>query len=229
MNCEIAEKGRVSFGLVEHHRLLREVIRDSILDGGRHTCLFHCSRIAGLCGWLANGMSPNLLLCEIDSPHELAWPSILDARLQFPQMPIIAVSSKVNDYMVYKFTRLRLSGWIDDTDCAFRDWLEIIQLIASGRSYYSLSVADAFSRRRDVSTHWGRLLSEREIDLMVSFGNGNEDEEVAQAHGIALSTASTHRKNIMRKIGVHSSRELVRWARRYGFPLLDEIKPEPAM
>jgi DNA-binding CsgD family transcriptional regulator len=41
---------------------------------------------------------------------------------------------------------------------------------------------------------------------------GKSSKEVAVALGISVKTAETHRSNIMRKLGIHSVNELVRYA-----------------
>jgi DNA-binding NarL/FixJ family response regulator len=43
---------------------------------------------------------------------------------------------------------------------------------------------------------------------------GKSNKEVAATLGISVKTAETHRANIMRKLGIHSVTDLVRYAVR---------------
>ena len=47
-------------------------------------------------------------------------------------------------------------------------------------------------------------LSEREKDILVSIVKGLSNKEVADFHNISIHTVITHRRNIGRKLGIHS-------------------------
>jgi len=55
-------------------------------------------------------------------------------------------------------------------------------------------------------------LSSRERQVVELLAEGKRNKEVAVSLGISLRTAETHRRNIMRKLGVHSAAQLVRYA-----------------
>ena len=55
-------------------------------------------------------------------------------------------------------------------------------------------------------------LTPREREITQLLAEGKSSKEVAVALGISVKTAETHRANIMRKLGIHSVSELVRYA-----------------
>jgi predicted ATPase/DNA-binding CsgD family transcriptional regulator len=65
----------------------------------------------------------------------------------------------------------------------------------------AMAVASTVSTGNGGATHG---LSHREIEVLRLLANGSSDREIAEALFISSETASTHVKNIRRKLGVHS-------------------------
>ena len=59
-------------------------------------------------------------------------------------------------------------------------------------------------------------LSERERDVVVLVAEGLGNKQVGTTLGISVKTVESHRRNIMRKLGLRSSADLVRYAVRDG-------------
>jgi DNA-binding CsgD family transcriptional regulator len=57
-------------------------------------------------------------------------------------------------------------------------------------------------------------LTDREREVLQLLAEGRTSKEVAAELGIGTKTADTHRANVMRKLGVRSLGELVRFAIR---------------
>lgn len=55
-------------------------------------------------------------------------------------------------------------------------------------------------------------LTKREIEILTLISEGNSTKEIAELKNISFHTAEWHRKNISRKLGIHKSSELVRFA-----------------
>ena len=55
-------------------------------------------------------------------------------------------------------------------------------------------------------------LTERELEVIKLITEGFESQEIANQLFISLHTVQSHRKNIMRKLNVHSASEIVRFA-----------------
>jgi DNA-binding NarL/FixJ family response regulator len=57
-------------------------------------------------------------------------------------------------------------------------------------------------------------LTAREREIVQLLAEGKSNKEVATILGISVKTAETHRANVMHKLGLHSTAELVRYALR---------------
>ncbi|MBO7068120.1 MAG: helix-turn-helix transcriptional regulator [Bacteroidaceae bacterium] len=68
-------------------------------------------------------------------------------------------------------------------------------------------------------------LSEREKDIVVQVAKGLSNKEIADALFISVNTVMTHRRNISRKLQIHSPAALAIYALVNGLVNLDEIVP----
>jgi DNA-binding CsgD family transcriptional regulator len=55
-------------------------------------------------------------------------------------------------------------------------------------------------------------MSDRQMDVMRMCYNGKNDEEIAESLYITLDTVRNHRKNVFRKLNLHSMSEFMRYA-----------------
>jgi two-component system response regulator NreC len=59
-------------------------------------------------------------------------------------------------------------------------------------------------------------LTEREQEVLAHLADGAGNAEIAETLAISPKTVARHRENIMRKLGLHSRTELVKYAIRKG-------------
>jgi DNA-binding CsgD family transcriptional regulator len=68
--------------------------------------------------------------------------------------------------------------------------------------------------RMDLPGPLGPRLTPREHQVVRLVAEGRRSKDVASLLGITVKTVDTHRANLMRKLNIHSVRELVRFAIR---------------
>ena len=89
-----------------------------------------------------------------------------------------------------------------------------------GKHYFSLQVSEVIfdSMRTSKLPHTAALDEDkpttREREIIQLLAEGSSNKEVAEKLGISVKTVETHRAAIMRKLGLHSIGELVRYAIR---------------
>ena len=71
------------------------------------------------------------------------------------------------------------------------------------------------------------LLTPREAEVLELLQDGATNAEIADKLSIGLETVRTHARNIYRKLGISSRRELTRRARQEPVVVDDERRPVP--
>jgi DNA-binding NarL/FixJ family response regulator len=107
-------------------------------------------------------------------------------------------------------------------DSAVTDLIRAIEAVSQGKSFFSPKIsrflAEEYVRalkQRGVADSY-ELLTPREREVLQLLAEGKTNKEVAKSLNISIYTAETHRGNILQKVNLHSSAELVLYAVRKG-------------
>jgi two-component system response regulator NreC len=102
------------------------------------------------------------------------------------------------------------------------DLLPAVRAVAAGRSFFSPAVSRLLledyvrhlkQRGLEDSYH---LLTDREKEVLQLLAEGRSNKEVAGVLDIGVSTVDTHRANLMQKLGLRNTAEIVLYAVRKG-------------
>ena len=80
----------------------------------------------------------------------------------------------------------------------------------------SISMAGAAGAATAAAKTAREVLTVREAEVLHLLADGLTSREIAVRLGIGFKTATSHRNNILTKLGVHSTVSAVRWAIRKG-------------
>jgi DNA-binding CsgD family transcriptional regulator len=64
--------------------------------------------------------------------------------------------------------------------------------------------------------NWAELLTARERQVLQLAAQGSSNAEIGSRLAISPRTAETHRTNLMRKLGLRSRSDLIRYAMNHG-------------
>jgi DNA-binding NarL/FixJ family response regulator len=103
---------------------------------------------------------------------------------------------------------------------AGRQLVDAVKCVLGGKHYFSSQVSEViFDSMREIGLPHAPSKDEdkpttREREIIQLLAEGSSNKEVADKLGISVKTVETHRAAIMRKLGLHSIGELVRYAIR---------------
>jgi DNA-binding NarL/FixJ family response regulator len=93
--------------------------------------------------------------------------------------------------------------------------ISAVAALASHRPFFSAQASEALldSFSHGSGAH-ANVLTTREREIVQLIAEGNSNKTIARSLNISVKTVETHRSTAMRKLGMHSSAELVRYAVR---------------
>jgi DNA-binding NarL/FixJ family response regulator len=105
------------------------------------------------------------------------------------------------------------SGYIDKTN-APEELIKAIRKVLTGHRYLSPSLAEALAFALDEGAErpLHESLSDREFEVLRRLASGKTVSQTAEVLNVSISTISTHRAQILRKLGISTTAELVRYA-----------------
>lgn len=168
---------------------------------------------------LAKAFSPDVVLMDVAMPKLNG----LDAASQIvrdnPRTGIIVLSMYMDESYILRALNNGARGYLlkDNAD----DELETAILsVAAGRPFFSRAIADTLLEdhvrvmRKEGVTDSYNLLTEREREVLHLLAEGKSNKEAAAVLNLSPYTIDTHRTNMMQKLGLHNTAEIVLYAVR---------------
>jgi DNA-binding NarL/FixJ family response regulator len=170
-----------------------------------------------LCGEL----SPDLLIIDISMPLMNGIEVASRTQKLEPAPAVIILSMHADESYIMRALGAGARGYLvkDATD---EDLLPAVRAVAAGKPFFSPTVAAVLMedyvrqlRARGLSDSYD-LLTDREREILQLLAEGRSNKEVASLLDVGLSTVETHRANLMQKLNLHNTAEIVLYAVRKG-------------
>lgn len=168
----------------------------------------------------ARRLRPDLLIVDISMPEMNGLETIHQIHKRMPQIEILVLTMHESEQMMREALAAGARGYLSKSEAA-RDLLVAVESLRAHKPFFDAKVTEMMlgGYRRDLkvkpsSAPPPAALTPREREIVQLLAEGRTSKEVAAALGISLKTALTHRTNLMRKLGIHSIGELVRYALR---------------
>jgi DNA-binding NarL/FixJ family response regulator len=130
------------------------------------------------------------------------------------RLPILVVTSRADARTFRMLRALRYDGIYDGLAEGLENLPTALKEVMEGRPYVSPSVLPHLKERKNITVD---ALTEREQVVLSVVGDGSDDDQAAARLGMAPNTVATHRKAIMRKLGLHHKGELMLHALQQGY------------
>lgn len=206
--------------LVDDHRMFREALR-ALLERSPDI------RIVGETGdgnealRLVVDTSPDIVCMDIGLPGMNGVETTRRIKLANPSVKIIALSIYAERRYVLDMIEAGAGAYVTK-DEASDELLRAIDAVQRNRSYLCPDVATLITRgisSSDKSIPSPIRLGNREQQVLRLVAQGNTSIQIAAKMSIAASTVEVHRRNIMRKLDLHSVAELTRYVISRGMDL----------
>lgn len=160
---------------------------------------------------------PQLLLLDSRLPDGDGMVLAEEIRRTGRPVRIAAFTVRSDNFALHSFDRLQLDGLIWKNQLTEASLQAAVRDLCRGVRYLAPELADRRRAARANPDSWRKILSDREQSLLPRFGTGLSDAEIAEQTRANPATIRVHRQNIMRKLNLHRTIDLVRWALTEGF------------
>jgi DNA-binding NarL/FixJ family response regulator len=158
---------------------------------------------------------PDVVLLDVMMPEMDGLTLAAFLLEKMPELKIIILSARLDPYCSYRIQQLGIPGYVDKASPP-EELIKAVFAVAYGGSYKSARGEELWQKLCKDDKAFFKVLTEREINLLHLLARGNDLHEAAAAMEISYDTARTHQRNIRNKLGIHSSAELLRFAKRNG-------------
>jgi len=169
---------------------------------------------------LVKRLVPDLAILDISIPKLSGIEVCREIRRLFPNVKILMLTMHKDREYLYQAISAGAQGYLlkEDSD---EELFAAIGTIRRGAIYVTKALAGAVSTDISALFRGGdrklpKSLTAREREVLKFISEGKSNSEVAEVLRISVRTVETHRANIMNKLDLKNTAELVRYAIQNG-------------
>jgi DNA-binding NarL/FixJ family response regulator len=201
---------KISVLLVDDHALVRRGFRRMLDDDETLEVVGEASNGAEAVQ-LAEKLRPQVIVMDCQLPELTGVAATRIILRSHPETAILMLSMHSEDTLVRQSLDAGARGYVlknaNDLDLA-----SAIKNVAAGKSVIDpqLERSETLKGERDTA------LTARELEVLQHIVAGKSNKEIASELNLSANTVSVHRANIMDRLGIHKTAELVVYAIRSG-------------
>ena len=208
--------------IIDDHPLFREGLKAIIGRDDRFEIVGEAgSGREGLT--IAGQLQPDLVLVDISLPDQSGIELTREIRSLLPETRIMIVSMHTKIDYIVESMQAGATGYMVKESASDR-LVQGLETVTKGEYFLDSSLSHEVVKRliefpikeAKVSDASYRTLTPREQEIMRLLAEGLSTKEIADKLFISPKTVENHRANIMNKLDLHSTHELVRYAARLG-------------
>ncbi|MEQ6166767.1 MULTISPECIES: response regulator transcription factor [unclassified Ekhidna] len=196
--------------VVDDHQLFREGIISLLSKNEDLEVVGEASSAEDLFGLLAS-TDPHIVLIDITMPGINGLEAIEDCRAKFPDVRFIVLTMHAEGQYVVKAVRNGAFGYlIKNAD--ENELIQAIKNVANGKKHFNSEISQLMIGNMAIEGESHKKLSDREMEVLTLVSEGQTTKEIAEQLFVSARTVETHRVNMMKKLKVQNTAELIKKA-----------------
>lgn len=168
---------------------------------------------------LAEALNPDVVIIDVTMPHLNGIDATAQIVKRNPKVGVVILSVHSDETYVLRALNSGARGYLLK-DLAETDLVKAVEAVAQSKPFFSPAISEAlledymrFLQQRNLQDSYD-LLTSREKEVLQLLAEGRANKEIAQVLNLSVYTVETHRANLMQKLGLHNTAEIVLYAVR---------------
>ena len=164
---------------------------------------------------------PDLIILDISMPHLRGIEVINEAKRLYPGIKILMITMHKSEQYFLCAMSAGADGYLlkEDSDT---ELLHAIDIVMNGEIYISPHLAEEFSDEvirayREKGVFPCETLTNRQIEVLKLVAEGLTSKEIAELLSISIRTVEHHRANLLKKLNLKNTADLIKHAIQNGF------------
>lgn len=168
---------------------------------------------------MAKQFRPDIFIMDISMPLKNGIEATAAIHTEVPEVKVIAISMHSEKSFIKGMLDAGAQGFLLKS-CNYNQVVEAISTVMSGKKYLDGDVTDAlindYVGNAPASGQPKGVLSKRELEILKLYAEGKSSQEIADTLFISAKTVGTHKQNILEKLDLSSTADLVKYALKHG-------------
>lgn len=201
--------------LADDHKIVREGLR-SLLEKEPDITVIGEADTGAKTVELTEELQPDIVIMDITMPGLNGIAATHQIKKNAPDIKVLCLSVHSDKRFVLALLRAGGSGYLLK-NCPFEELVRAIRAISANQVFLSPAIAhivvDATKGRGSTKKRAGHLvLTPRECEVVQLIAEGKNTKQIALTLHISGKTVDAHRRQIMKKLKIHSIADLTRYA-----------------
>ena len=157
----------------------------------------------------------DVVLLDIMMPEESGILVLQQIKEKYPDIQVIMLTSISSPEVIQETIQAGAAGFLSKYTNE-EELISAIESVYAGAPYYGKDIAALLNDVILAKSIDMTLLTSREREIVALCAEGYSCSQIAERLFISVRTAETHKNSIFRKLGIHNSIELVRYAFSHG-------------
>ena len=206
--------------LIDDHQIVRDGIK-ALLSGNSNIEIIGEAKDAYALFEILKTQIPDVVLLDISLPSMSGIEVSKILSSDFPQIKILMLSMYTSEDFIFNALKSGIHGYLPKNTTQ-KELLEAIDSVNNGKEYFSKCISDTILRSYVNSAKHGNSksndklggLTSREREILQQVVEGNNNSSISEQLNNSIRTVETHKTNIMRKLDLNSTVDLVKFALR---------------
>lgn len=158
-----------------------------------------------------HNQTPDIILIDLLHCFNAGLKTVKKTRKLFPHVPFLLITNTDFSECFTDYRSLGAKGFIYTHDSP-EVLIDSIKSLCNGKMYFK----NGNQTENSLADHLmkNHFLSDREVDVLKLFCNGLTYKEIGKKLYISPRTVESHKKNILAKLNVSSTAEMIKYATR---------------
>ncbi|MEO9804005.1 MAG: response regulator transcription factor [Reichenbachiella sp.] len=201
---------KIKIIVADDHQLFREGIIALLSKNKSLDIIGEAASVSELFD-LMDRFSPHVVLIDITMPETNGLDAIKVARDKYPNCRFVVLTMHAEGQYVVKAVRNGAYGYLIKN----ADEIELmaaIDAVALGKKYFNNEISELMIGNMALEGESHKKLSDREMEVLELVSEGRTTKEIADQLFVSARTVDTHRVNMMKKLSVQNTAELIKKA-----------------
>ncbi|NVN94845.1 MAG: response regulator transcription factor [Bacteroidetes bacterium] len=207
---------KIKIVLVDDHRLFLDGIKSLLSEVDFIDIIGEASSGNEALDLLSN-IKPDIIMMDISMKGLSGIDVSKEITKLYPDIKIMILSMHTNEEFVINAIKAGAKGYLSK-DTSKEELLDAIQIIQEGGECYSKLISENFLKsyvkkyKAEQSLIENKILTQREIEILKLAVHGLSNKEIADKLFISTKTVDSHKNNIMQKLKLKNTAEMVLYA-----------------
>lgn len=211
--------GKIKIILVDDHQIVRDGIKALLAYNSIGIEIIGEAQNAKEFFKILKTDVPDVVLLDISLPKISGIEISKILKVEYPKIKILMLSMYTSEDFIFNALKAGVNGYLPKNTTR-NELILAINEVYKGNEYFSKSIADIILKSYVKSAKFGdtvssnkiKILTIREQEILHYVVDGIKNQEISSILSISIRTVETHKASILKKLGLHNTIDLVKFA-----------------